>query len=164
MMNALHTISNVPVHAEGGRLGDAFHVMSEKWVKAKRNSACCGDDGWQGEIDGAARRGFEAVDEAIAWHKDNRPEQKEQHRSTLRGIDVSDRPLPTWIEDRVVELWDEMRNYFVKVCHHGRETTEEEFLGTLEQLERLVLDRLKPRTFPEHATLDALIAEAERGA
>ena len=34
----------------------------------------------------------------------------------------------------------------------------------LEQLETLVLTRLKPRTFSEHATLDALIAEAERGA
>jgi hypothetical protein len=164
LMNNLHTISNVPVEAQGGRLGDKFTAMTEKWEKAKRNSEAFGDDGWSGTIDDAARRGFEAVDEAITWQTENRPKWKEQHRSTLRGLDVSGRALPGFIEDHFVEMWHELRGYFVDVGHHGIETTEEDFLAALEQLEKFILDRLKPRTFTEQATLDALIAEAERGA
>jgi hypothetical protein len=102
LMNNLHTISNVPVQVKGGRLGDKFDAMTEKWEKAKRNSAAFGEDGWSGEIDDVARRGFAAVDEAIAWQKENRPKRKELHRSTLRGLDVSARPLPGFIEDRFV--------------------------------------------------------------
>jgi hypothetical protein len=86
LMNNLHTISNVPVQVKGGRLGDKFDAMTMKWEKAKRNSAAFGDDGWSGDIDDAARRGFEAVDDAIEWQKENRPKWKEQHRSTLRGL------------------------------------------------------------------------------
>jgi hypothetical protein len=163
LMNNLHTISNVPVQAKGGRLGDKFAAMTERWESAKRNSDCFDEEGWHGEIDDAARRGFEAVDDAIAWQEKNRPKRKEQHRSTLRGLDAAQRPLPAFIENGFIELWDGMRDYFVDVCHHRRETTEEEFLGTLEQLERFVLDRLKPRTFAEQTTIDALIAEAESG-
>jgi hypothetical protein len=164
LMNNLHTISTLPVEAQGGRLGDKFDAMTEKWERAKRNSGAFGDDGWSGTIDDAARRGFEAVDEAISWQKQNRPKWKEQHRSTLRGLDVSGRPLPGFIEDHFVEMWHELRGYFVDVCHHRIATTEEDFLAALEQLEKFILDRLKPRTFTEQATLDALIAEAERGA
>ena len=69
LMNNLHAISSTPVKEEGGRLGDAFRTMAEKWEKAKRNSQCFDEHGWHGEIDGAATRGFEAVDEAIAWQK-----------------------------------------------------------------------------------------------
>jgi hypothetical protein len=163
LMNNLNTISNVPVQTKDGRLGDKFAAMTGRWEKAKRASVCFGEDGWRGEIDDAARRGFDAVDDAIAWQKANRPKRKEQHRSTLRGLDASQRPLPMFIEDRFIELWDGMRDYFVEVCHHRRATTEEEFHATLEQLETFVLDRLKPRTFTEQTTLDALIAEAEGG-
>lgn len=164
LMDNLHKISNVPVQAKvGGGLGDAFAVMTDKWEKAKRTSRAYGVDGWSGEIDAPAQRGFAAVDAAIAWQKENRPKRKEQHRTTLRGIDVSPRALPAFIEDRLIELWDDMRDYFVYVCHHGRETSEEDFLATLDQLEKFVLDRLNPRTFSEQATIDLLIAEAERG-
>jgi hypothetical protein len=77
---------------------------------------------------------------------------------------VSGRALPSWIEDTHVKTWNDLRDYFVRVCHHDRETDENEFTAALDTLEVFVLDRLNPRTYPEQATLEQLIAEAERGA
>jgi hypothetical protein len=164
LMDKLHPILGLPAEAEGGGLGDRFAAMTVKWEKAKRRSKCYTDGVWSGEIDEAARRGFAAVDEAIEWQRKNRPKRKETYRATIRALDVSGRPLPSWIEDAHVKTWNDLRDYFVKVCHHDRETDETEFSAALHTLEVFVLDRLKPRTYAEQATLEQLIAEAERGA
>ena len=164
LMNNLHSIADVPVKADTGNLGSEFAVMTERWQRAQRTSDCYVGGRWEGEIDPAARRGFEAVEVIIEWDANNRPKRVEVQRLTIRSLDVSGRDLPGWIEDAFIRMWDEWRTFFIKVCHHGHETTEEEFSATLEELERFILDRLKPRTFTEQATLDELIAEAERGA
>jgi hypothetical protein len=171
LMDKLHPIVGLPAKAEGsdldksegGDLGSRFYAMTVKWEKAKRGSKCYAEGVWSGEIDDAARRGLAAVDEAIEWQRKNRPRRKETYREKIRALDVSRRPLPSWIEDTHVMLWDKLRDYFVKVCHHGRETDEDEFSAKLHELERFVLERLKPRTYAEQATLDQLIAEVERG-
>jgi hypothetical protein len=146
------------------RLGDVFAVMMDRWERAKRQSSCHADGVWNGDIDEAARRGFAAVDEAIDWQRQNRPMRRETHRVTIRALDVSGRALPTWIEDVYVKQWDDLRDYFVRICHHDRGTDDNEFNAALQTFEAFVLDRLKPRTYAEQATLDQLIAEAERGA
>jgi hypothetical protein len=163
LMDKLHPVLGLPAKAEGGRLGDRFAAMTAKWETAKEQSGCHTDGVWRGEIDEAARRGFIAVDEAIEWQRQNRPKRKETYRATIRALDVSGRPLPSWIEDTHVMLWDKLRDYFVLVCHHDRETDEDEFSAVVHTLEVFVLERLKPRTYEEQATLDQLIAEAERG-
>jgi hypothetical protein len=171
LMDKLHPIVGLPAKAEGsdldksegGNLGDRFDAMTAKWEKAKQQSKCHTEGMWSGEIDDAARRGLAAVDETIEWQRKNRPRRKETYRAKIRALDVSRRPPPSWIEDTHVLLWDKLRDYFVKVCHHGHETNEDEFSAKLHELERFVLERLKPRTYPEQATLDQLIAEAERG-
>jgi hypothetical protein len=163
LMDKLLPVLRLPAEAEGGRLGDRFAVMTSRWETAKEQSRCHTDGVWSGEIDEAARRGFTAVEEAIEWQRQNRPKRKETYRATIRALDVSGRPLPAWIEDIHVELWDDLRDYFVRVCHHDRETDEDEFTGALHTLERFVLERLKPPTYAEQARLDQLIAEAERG-
>jgi hypothetical protein len=163
LMDKLDPVLGLPAQAEGGRLGDRFAAMVAKWETAKEHSRCHSDGVWSGEIDEAAQRGFTAVDEAIEWQRQNRPKRRETYRATIRALDVSGRPLPTWIEDSYVKLWDDLRDYFVRVCHHDRETDEDEFGAALDTLERFVLERLKPRTYAEQATLDQLIAEAESG-
>jgi hypothetical protein len=163
LMDKLLPILGLPAKAEGGRLGDRFAAMTARWETAKAQSRCHTDGVWSGEIDVAARRGFTAVEEVIEWQRQNRPKRKETYRATLRALDISRRPLPTWIEDTHVKLWDDLRDYFVKVCHHDHETDEDEFREALHTLESFVLERLKPRTYAEQITLDQLIAEAERG-
>ena len=75
-------------------------------------------------------------------------------------LDVAGRPLPSWIEKDFVTQWATLRDYFIRVAKRGA-TTREEFEAALDTLERFVLERLKPRTYAEQATLDALIKEAE---
>jgi hypothetical protein len=163
LMDKLLPVLGLPAEAEGGRLGDRFADMTARWETAKEQSRCHSDGIWSGEIDEAARRGFIAVDEAIVWQRQNRPRRRETYRATIRALDVSRRPPPSWIEDTHVQLWNDLRDYFVRVCHHDRETDEDEFKGALDTLESFVLERLKPRTYAEQVTLDQLIAEAERG-
>jgi hypothetical protein len=163
LMDKLLPVLGLPAEAEGGgRLGDRFAAMTSRWEIAKEQSRCHSDGVWNGEIDEAARRGFIAVEEAIVWQRQNRPRRRETYRATIRALDVSRRPPPSWIEDTHVWLWNDLRDYFVRVCHHDRETNENEFSLTLHELERFVLERLKPRTYAEQVTLDQLIAEAER--
>jgi hypothetical protein len=164
LIDKLNPVLGFPAQAEVGRLGDAFDAMRTKWEEAKRKSTCHTDGGWSGEIDGAARRGFVAVDEAIEWQRKNRPRRKETYRATIRALDVSGRALPAWIEDTYVQMWERLRDYFVRVCHHDYETSEDEFSMAVDTLEVFVLERLKPATYAEQATLDQLIAEAERDA
>jgi hypothetical protein len=82
---------------------------------------------------------------------------------TIRVLDVSGRPLPSWIEKDFVSQWDSLRDYFIRVAKRGP-TTRDEFEAALDTLERFVLERLKPRTYTDQATLDALIREAEEHA
>ncbi len=164
LMNDLHSIADLPVKAGTGILRNEFAVMTERWQRAQRTSGCYVDSRWEGEIDSSARRGFEAVEAIIEWDANNRPKRVDLQRLTIRSLDVSGRNLPAFIEDAFIRMWDEWRTFFIKVCHHGHETTEEEFSAVLEEFERFILDRLKPRTFTEQATLDELIAEAEHGA
>jgi hypothetical protein len=161
LMNNLHKIAGVPAKVDAGNLRDKFDDMRRRWEKGKRNSSCFSDgDGWTGEIDAHARRAFEAVDEAIAWEDANRPAWQERHLQTIRMLDVSGRPLPSWIEKDFVAQWDTLRTYFIRVAKRAS-TDGEEFSAALDTLERFVLERLKPRTFTEQSTIDALIRQAE---
>jgi hypothetical protein len=161
LMNNLHKIAGIPVKADAGRLGDKFAEMKAKWEKGKRNSTAFSEEkGWHGEIDAHARRACEAVDDAIAWAEANRVAWMERHAETIRVLDVSGRPLPSWIEKDFVKQWDTLRDYFIRVAKRGP-TTREDFEAALDTLERFVLERLKPRTYTEQTTIDALIREAE---
>jgi hypothetical protein len=166
LVDDLHTISDLPAAAAPAsdkRLSDAFSEMETKWERAKKQSECHADGEWKGEIDEPAQRAFRAVEAAIEWNREERPRRRETYRLAIRSIDVSERTLPGFIEERFIELWDECRTYFIKVCHHGIDPTDEEFTVALEEFERFVLERLNPRTYEDQATLDEIIEEAESG-
>jgi hypothetical protein len=164
LIDKLNSVLNVPAKVIGGRLGDQVAKMAEEWERAKASSDCHQDGTWSGEIDNAHRRGIRAVEALIEWRASERPQRTEVFRATLRAIDVSGRTLPPQIEDAFVGVWDELRNFFVKVSHHGSQPTEVEFLRALDTFETFVIDRLKPRTFAEQAELDRIIEEAEGAA
>jgi hypothetical protein len=160
LMNSLHTVAEIPAKREEGRLGDKFDAMAAKWEKGKQTPSASATGDGRGrltmqlgvlsqpltmQLNGSGRTG-------TRW--------KETYRSTIRGLDVSQRALPSWIEEKFVELWDQLRTYFIDVCHHRLATDADEFAGALDTFERFVLDRLKPRTFAEQQTLDDLIREA----
>lgn len=164
LIDDLHTISDLPAAAEprsGKKLGDAFREMETKWERGKKKSKSHVGGEWKGEIDEPARRAFRAVEAAIEFRREERPLRKETYRLAIRSIDVSERTLPGFIEERLIELWNDWRGYFINVCHHDVEPNVEDFHAVLEEFERFVLERLNPRTYEDQATLDEIIAEAE---
>jgi hypothetical protein len=164
LMKNLHNFIDAPVQADGAKLGDKFTALSSKWEKAREASACHTDDVWDGPIDRHLRRALAVIDSTVAWYRTNRVTWKETSLTVIRQLDVSQRPLPPSLETARFAEWDALLNYFIAVCHHGRATDETEFSTRLYAFERFVLDRAKPKTSSEQATLDQLIAEAERGA
>lgn len=164
LMNNLHTIVDVPAESvDTRRMGDVFNTLADRWEGGQKNSACFVDGQWSGTIDRPATKAFVAVDEAVTWYRENRPKRRETVRTTLRGLGGSRLPVPTWVEDKHIELWDELRDFFIRVCHHGQETDATEFLGAVAEFELFVLGRLQRRTFDQHDTLDELISEVEDG-
>ena len=101
------------------------------------------------------------IEEFFNWHALNATTRREQVRALLRKLDQTGRPVPGPIETHNARLWGTLRDYFVAIAHHGKETGEEEFLGYLYQLEIFLLDRLAPRTFEDTDAIDALLAEGQ---
>ena len=63
-----------------------------------------------------------------------------------------------------MEKWERIRDFFVAVCHHNKQAEEGEFGQYLDELERFLLDRVRPRTFDDFSAIDRLIEEGESDA
>jgi hypothetical protein len=164
LMDNLPTLVEVPAEADKAGLGDKFKALITTWERARRASSCHSNGVWTDRpIDIHLRRALSAVDSTIEWYQANRVTRRESAVALIRRLDVSDRVLPRSVENTLSRDWARLRDYFVKVCHHGRETDDAEFNTNLYALERFVLDRMKPKTSAEQATLDQLIEEAEHG-
>lgn len=87
--------------------------------------------------------------------------RREQFLKWTDGVDPSSTPVPEQKMDRLSQKWSEVRNFFLKVCHHGRRTDLSEFEENLESLESLILPRLRPSTFKTQEVLDQIIEKAE---
>jgi hypothetical protein len=144
------------------RLGDRLQQPENAWDTAVRKSTCLKDGNWTGTIDRPLATALTAIHRFFDWKKMSQPRRRHEMTQTVRGLDVSGRRLPERIEQLVVAQWDEMRDYFVSVCHYRVKTNEEEFLSYLDVLETFILDRVRPRTFATFDALDAIIEEASR--
>jgi hypothetical protein len=152
----------VPAHTE--KLGAKVGELEGTWTKATSKSTCRKPDGvWAGEIDKPARALLEAVDALFVWKKSHMPRRQAEIAKTLVQLDPAGRPLPAPLQKRNVNLWDEMREFFQKVAHHGYACPLEEFSQWVEALELFLIERLQPRTFDDFAAIDAILDEAKRG-
>jgi hypothetical protein len=161
LIKNLHKFIDVPAKSDKARMGDKFRTLADRWDKAKKKTSCHDGKVWEGRIDDHLRRGLAAVDEAIEWLRVNRPTVRETSIALIRGLDVSRRRLPPSLETTHYTEWKALYDYFVAVCHHDRETDENEFSTNLYAFERFVLDRVRPKTLKEQTLIDQLIAEAE---
>jgi hypothetical protein len=127
-----------------------------------QKSACLKNGKWTGVIDRPLATALSAIQNFFEWKKTSQPKRRDEMTQTIRGLDASGRRLPERIERLVVDQWDETRDYFIKVCHYRVDADEAEFLSYLDALETFILDRVKPRTFANFDTIDALIEEANR--
>jgi hypothetical protein len=155
---------DVAMPAHGEKLGAKVSELEGKWTKSNAKSKCRLPTGaWEGEIDGPVRELLEAIDELFAWRKVHMPRRREEIAQTLVRLDPAVRPLPAPLQNRNVSLWDDMREFFLKIAHHGSTCTVEEFSQWVEALELFLIERLQPRTFEDFAAIDAILAQAKGG-
>ncbi len=100
----------------------------------------------------------------FAWFEENYRTRRSETAAALRALDGTRRYLPAPIEELKVKHWAICNEFFQAVSHHGKRCTEMDFLGYLGDLELFLLDHLRPRTFEDFASLDAIIDEGEKDA
>lgn len=155
---------DVAMPAHGEKLGAKVGELEGTWSTAATKSKCRQPDGsWAGEIDKPARALLQGIDALFEWKKEHMPRRQAEIAKTLVRLDPAGRPLPAPLQKRNVNLWDDMREYFQKVAHHGYVCTLEEFSQWVEALELFLVERLQPRTFDDFAAIDAIFDEAKRG-
>lgn len=104
------------------------------------------------------------VKEFFDWFEEGFPMRREQTAAALRRLDATGQSLPRPIEEEHIKYWGECNDFFQLVSHHRRPCSREEFETRLDDLERFLLDRMRPRTFDTFTTLDEIIAEGETDA
>ena len=98
------------------------------------------------------------------WMDNNRPSLEKETAEMLSDLSGPGIPVPMDISDATVAGWMAADGYFKRVAHHGEEhVSEDEFLGHMTFVEKVLLQRLQPRAIADLDDIDALVAEAEHG-
>jgi hypothetical protein len=110
------------------------------------------------------RKFHKRVSDFFDWFEQSFVKRRDQTAAALRSLDVTGRSLPMPIEELHIKHWGLCNEFFQKVSHHGRSCSQEEFASWLDEFERFLLDRMRPRTFETFSALDEIIAEGETDA
>jgi hypothetical protein len=154
----------VPATARRESLRVKVREVQEAWRRAQDGSRCHSDGKWSGEVDKPLRKLLLRLAEFFAWVDAHLPRRREEIARALQRLDVSGRALPEPLQDLNVEAWTRTHEYFQAVAHHGKVAPRDEFTRWVSAAEAFFLDRLKPRTFEDFASIDELIREGESGA
>ncbi len=156
-------VDNMPRHLGvkvvylGQKLSDKVGEINRGWTSIRPRLADC-NSGSQLSIDEEIASFFCKLDQLLADSEAIAPGQDQELAEVLRLLDGSRSILPPALEKRNVSGLRALAGFFVRVLHHSTEPREDEFRNRLDLLESFLLDQLRPRTFEEHAALDALLA------
>jgi hypothetical protein len=155
---------DVAMPAHGERMGVKVNELESIWGRAVERSKCrTKDRNWEGEIDQPLKKFLAAVGEFYDWKREHIPRRRAEIEKTLASLDPSGRPLPPPLQDRNVDVWTDMREFFQDVAHHRVQCTPEQFGQWMEALELFLLERLQPRTFDDFGEIDQVLGQAARG-
>jgi hypothetical protein len=139
--------------------------LYDSWRKVCANSECYDSGNWVGEVDRILRKWLQELPAFFDQFNEQSPSRRGRLAAALQEFDDSAHHLPDRLINLNAKYWHELWQFFEDVCHHGRrDTTPEAFDQWLYALEKFLLDRLRPRTFDEMDTLDAIIEEGESDA
>jgi len=150
---------DLPLERKDASLTAKVRELQNAWSKVAREA-----DGAEWMTKGVERFLKVVVAQFFAWFERHQPKRVDRVKKIFRGLDPGAGQLPPPIEDLRLKEWDRFNDYFQDVSHHRVLTTDAEIENWLTALERFLLDRLKPRTFEDHAEIDKLIAEGEADA
>lgn len=161
LMEKLPQFVDVPAQKKSTKpasLGVKVRELSVHWagVSAEAMSATA--------VTAKLRKFHTRAKDFFDWFEQSFPRRREQTAAALRGLDVTGRSLPTPIEELHIKHWGLCTDFFQSVSHHGHVCLQGEFAIWLNDLERFLLDRMRPRTFETFSALDEIIAEGETDA
>lgn len=144
------------------KLGEQMKLLCQDWKRVKplvheeEGKLCC---------EAMSKLEFvKSLEEFLEWYDGNSTSRQDQAKALVRKLDPSGRQVPDPLETHHAKFWGMLREYFIAVAHHGKESDEEEFVGYLSELENFLLERLIPRTFKDIDAIDALLDEAGNNA
>jgi hypothetical protein len=160
LMEKLPRYLNLPTETQP-KLTEKLRSLNQSWDRTVAKSKCHENGKWNGEIDKVLQEVLAEIEGFFGWVNEQVPKRKESTARILRTLDALGRALPAPIEALHIEQWDLIHRFFISVGHHQRAASDEEFTTWLAALETFLLDQLTPRTFEDHAKIDAIIKEGE---
>jgi hypothetical protein len=136
-----------------GELENAFNCMTER-SNLKPPT-------WDGEVDEPTQAYLESSRGFFDWKVNHQPRRNEETARALRALDGPGKSLPPDLEKAAVRSWMEVKEFFVRVAHHGHQASESEFRERLAYVEEVLLNKLNPKTFADFDAADAIIREGE---
>ena len=153
IMEKLYVYIDVPVPAKPPSMKSKVQALRQEWVRV------AGEAEQAAEISGQLRRFLVKAREFFDRLDHDHPTRLCCSHPSQIG---PERPVvASLIEDQRAREWKARHEFFDRVAHHG-DCSNEEFEASADAVERLLLDYLRPRTFDEFATMDAIIEEVRR--
>jgi hypothetical protein len=151
---------NVP--QEKGRLGDFFAWLRVTWTALIQGRAeKSGDELWRGEtVDGPVAKFLAMLHDKIEKAAGIRPRKRDEHSAMLGKLDPTLGDAPETVRGEIVTTWMELNDIF-NTATHTPTVDPEEFEKAVETFERLLEDRLVPRTVEKRDAIAAFVKEFE---
>lgn len=160
LMEKLPEYLEVPMQAHRESLRVQVNQVIDGWSSVRKiRRGPCRD--WNGEIDASLRTFFSLIEGLVSWSEAHLPRRRQEVVGVLHRMDPSGRTVPAPLQDLNVERWGRVHDFFQAVAHHRTIVTRDECAQWVDDLERFLLDRLRPRTFAEFEGIDALIRSGE---
>ena len=161
MEKAPQFIPDTPVKQGSKKLNDEVKTLHEAW-KIIRAADWSADHPWQGtNIDESLSGWLVQAETFFDDYSKSHQSRNKQIEITIAALDKSGQNLPENLMAARVKQWSNLREYFLAICHHGKDGKLDEFKAKLGELEAFLLDLIHPEPIPLLDELDALISEGE---
>ncbi len=143
------------------RLGDRIDGLKKCWDTVMKNTASRQNGTWTGSIDSHLEKLLTELEGLFKWRDEHHPRRRDEVAALLRKLDPAGGKLPTKLESVNYQEWSGTSDFFNHILHHNRVVNLDEFQAKLMAVERLLLDRLRPRTFADWQSIDDIIREGK---
>lgn len=153
-------LPSVPIVQGTKNLKNDVKELGDKWaimVKCRDETSL-----WNGEIDASLCSMLNEFSEFFDNFSTKYQPRNEQNSALIQALDGSGGHMPAQLLKAKLNQWNELREFFLSVAHHGKpNVTIEEVTEAVVILEAFLLDLMMPEPIPDLNELDSLIAEGE---